>query len=135
MNEDILDQLKDCIVDALGVRKEEIQLDSQIINDLGADSLDLVEITYLIETRFNISVERGAIMKRIQAILPAERFFNEKGYVSDEGKNVIRQELPELAETQFPDKLNFNEIALFFTVETFLKLVNRAIETQHLIES
>jgi acyl carrier protein len=130
MNEEILRTVKQCIVDAVGVSHDEINLHSQLVNDLGADSLDLVELVYLIETRFDISLQRGAIMKRIQSVMPEDEFLDSEGFVTDAGKAMIRRELPELAAVQFAGKMPFNTVVYYFTVEIFVNLIARALDAK-----
>ena len=52
----IPNKVKDLIVQSLGVNASEITLDSSFIDDLGADSLDIVELVMLIEKEFGIEI-------------------------------------------------------------------------------
>lgn len=126
--EDIVKAVKECIVDAVGVREEEISLTSQLVNDLGADSLDLVELIYLLETKFEISLQRGAIMERIRTVMPEEEFLTEEGFISEDGRKVIRKELPELTDVEFAPDMNFQSIIAYFTVEIFVNLIERSLQ-------
>lgn len=131
MNRDeVIKAVKECIVDAVGVREEEIELSSQLVNDLGADSLDLVELIYLLETKFNISLQRGAIMERIRTVMPEEEFITEEGYISEKGREVIRRELPELSHVEFAPDMNFQSIIAYFTVEIFVNLIDRSLQSK-----
>lgn len=123
--EEIIEIVKESIVDSVGVNIEEIKLQSQLVNDLGADSLDLVALIYQLETKLGISMQRGAIMERIRTVIPEEEFITEEGFVSDKGKEVIRKELPELSHIVFPEQMNFQSIVTYFTVETFVKLIEK----------
>jgi acyl carrier protein len=55
------DQLINLIANELSVIKENINLDTDIHDDLGADSLDVVELVMSIEDTFNVSVPEGEI--------------------------------------------------------------------------
>ena len=50
------DKVKDMLVDKLGVAPEKVTMESEIIKDLGADSLDVVEMLLSLEENFNITV-------------------------------------------------------------------------------
>ena len=50
------DKLKDILVDVLGVKAEDIKAESKFIDDLGADSLDLVELVMAFEDKFGIEI-------------------------------------------------------------------------------
>ena len=49
-------KLRDIIVEQLGVDADEVQVDSHFIDDLGADSQDLVELVMAVEEEFNIKI-------------------------------------------------------------------------------
>ncbi len=50
------EQVKDMLVEKLGVSPEQVTLESEIIKDLGADSLDVVEMLLSLEENFNVTV-------------------------------------------------------------------------------
>ena len=50
------EKVRDIIVDKLGVAPEKIQIDSHFIDDLGADSLDTVELVMAFEEEFNVEI-------------------------------------------------------------------------------
>ena len=56
VNPEILAKLKNIIVEQLGVDEAEVQLDSHLIDDLGADSLDVVELIMACEEEFGIEI-------------------------------------------------------------------------------
>ena len=56
MDMDILNKVKRIIVDQLGVDEEKIDKNSSFIDDLGADSLDIVELIMAFEEEFDIEI-------------------------------------------------------------------------------
>ncbi len=52
----MLERLKKVIVEQLGVDENEITLDSSFVDDLGADSLDVVELIMALEEEFNVEI-------------------------------------------------------------------------------
>jgi acyl carrier protein len=56
MNEEIYEKLKGIIVEQLGVKEEEISPEAHFADDLGADSLDIVEMIMAVEEEFGIQV-------------------------------------------------------------------------------
>jgi acyl carrier protein len=50
------DKLKEILVDVLGVKAEDVKAESKFIDDLGADSLDLVELIMAFEDKFNVEI-------------------------------------------------------------------------------
>ncbi|MEL6343344.1 MAG: acyl carrier protein [Myxococcota bacterium] len=54
--EEVVTKVKELICQSLGVNEDEIKPDSSFIDDLGADSLDIVELVMLIEKDFDIEI-------------------------------------------------------------------------------
>ena len=54
----IFEKVREAFVEALGVDDDEVQPESKIFDDLGAESLDLLEIVYLLEHEFDIKIPR-----------------------------------------------------------------------------
>ena len=57
----ILDKVKEILADTLGVSEDELSADTNIATDLGADSLDVVEILMAIQDEFDVEVPDSEI--------------------------------------------------------------------------
>ena len=55
-NEELFEKLKGMIVDQLGVDEDSMTMESSFVDDLNADSLDMVELVMAMEQEFDISV-------------------------------------------------------------------------------
>lgn len=54
--EDVIEKVKDLISSSLGVSADEVESSSSFIDDLGADSLDIVDLVIAIEKEFDIEI-------------------------------------------------------------------------------
>lgn len=54
--EEIFEKVADVIVDQLNVERDDVADEAAFIDDLGADSLDLVELVMALEAEFNVSI-------------------------------------------------------------------------------
>ena len=54
--EELLKKITAVVVEKLGVKAEDVPLDSAFVNDLGADSLDRVELVMALEDEFDIEI-------------------------------------------------------------------------------
>jgi acyl carrier protein len=66
--EEIKQKVTDIVVDVLGVEAREVQESSDIQNDLGADSLDVVELTMNVESKFDIELGDAAEIEKIHTV-------------------------------------------------------------------
>ena len=55
-SEEIFDKIKEIIVEQLGVAEASVTMDASFIDDLGADSLDIVELIMAIEEEFDLEI-------------------------------------------------------------------------------
>ena len=74
----ILERVTDIVAEQLGVDKEKISSDTSFVNDLGADSLDTVELVMELEEEFDINIPDDAAEK-IQTVGQAVSFIEENG--------------------------------------------------------
>ena len=65
------DKVKDLVVEQLGVEADEVSIDSTFIDDLGADSLDIVELIMAFEEEFGIEIpdEAAEKIKTVQDVV------------------------------------------------------------------
>ncbi len=74
---DIKSQVVSIIVDKLGVEESQVTDDANFTKDLGADSLDTVELIMQLEKQFDISIE-DSDAEKIQTVGDVVKFLNEK---------------------------------------------------------
>ncbi len=72
------DKIKDIIVDQLGVDANEVTLEAHFIEDLGADSLDTVELVMAFEDEFKIEIP-DEDAEKITTVGTAVSYLKEKG--------------------------------------------------------
>ena len=65
------DKVRDIVVEQLGVEADDVTIDSTFIDDLGADSLDIVELIMAFEEEFNIEIpdEAAEKIKTVQDVV------------------------------------------------------------------
>jgi acyl carrier protein len=66
-DKEIYEQVKEAVVEALGVEEEEVNPNAVLFDDLGAESLDLLDIVFRLEKTFNIKIPRGGIQQDMLA--------------------------------------------------------------------
>lgn len=120
----VFPQVAGTVADAIGCEVEKVKLDSSLIDDLGAESIDFVDIIFRLQRLFKVKIPRGKIVEEARGSL-AEAEFEKAGVVSDAGVARLRAFLSEVPPERFKSPLNVADIPRLFTVETFCKLAIR----------
>ena len=60
-DEEIYQKVRDCLMDALGVDEDEVKPEATLIGDLGAESIDFLDIIFRLEKTFEIKIPRGEL--------------------------------------------------------------------------
>ncbi len=74
---EIVEKVKDIIVEELGVEREKLTDDASFMEDLGADSLDTVELVMAFEKEFDIDIPDEEAEK-LRTVGDALKYLNEK---------------------------------------------------------
>jgi acyl carrier protein len=120
----IFPKVAETVAEAIGCEVEKVKLDSSLIDDLGAESIDFVDIVFRLQRFFKVKIPRGKILEEARGSL-AESEFEQAGVVSDAGVARLRAFLSEVPPERFKSPLNVADIPRLFTTETFCKLVLR----------
>ena len=112
------------MAEALGCEVEQVKLEASLIDDLGAESIDFLDIVFRLERTFKVKIPRGKIVEDARGDL-AEAEFDRAGVVSDAGLARLKSFLNEVPADRFKSPLTVADIPRLFTPETFCKLVIR----------
>jgi len=120
----IFPKVAEIMADALGCEVAEVKPDASLIKDLGAESIDFLDIVFRLERGFKVKIPRGKIVEDARGSL-SEADFEKGGVVTDAGVARLKDFLSEVPPDRFPSPLKVAEIPKLFTVETFCKMVIR----------
>jgi acyl carrier protein len=120
----IFPKVAETIADAIACDVEKVKLDSSLVVDLGAESIDFVDILFRLQQQFKVKIPRGKIVEDARGSL-TEAEFEKAGVVSEAGAARLRAFLSEVPADRFKTPLKTSEIPKLFTVETFCKMVIR----------
>ena len=123
---DIFEQLKPLLVEVLGVAPEKIHQDSVLVPDLGAESIDLLDLSFRVEETFNVTVESNEIEREASKRLPGG-VYEKDGRLTDEALAEIRKALPELDRGKLVPGLKKMDLPSLLTVQFFVKLIERKL--------
>src|SRR5213592_1017623 len=96
--EEIFDKVQSTLVDALSVDEEEVTPESTLTGDLGAESIDFLDIVFRLEKTFNIKIPRGELFP--EDILSNVQYVQD-GKLTAEGLAQLKQRMPFADLTKF----------------------------------
>ena len=126
---DVYPKVREIVADVLVIDEDEVSLNSRLIADLGAESIDFLDLVFQLEKEFKIKIPRGQLEKNARGDLP-EAEFEKGGVLTSQGLVALQNYLSEIPADQFKANMKVNEIPMLFTVETFCKLVIAAMSEQ-----
>jgi acyl carrier protein len=117
---EIYEKVKGCLIEALGVDEEEIQPGSSIMDDLGGESIDFLDIVFRLEKAFNIKIPRGGLFP--ENILSNSAFVKD-GVVTAEGLEELKKRMPFADLAGFEKDPRINNFSKIFTVDFICRYV------------
>ena len=117
-------KIAEIIAAALPCEIEKVKPEASLIDDLGAQSIDFLDIIFRIERAFKVKIPRGKIIEEARGDLSAAEF-DQRGVVSAAGQERLKSFLSEVPPERFPAPLKVADIPRLFTTETFCKMVIR----------
>ena len=127
MTEDeIFERLKPLLTEVLGVAPEKIRPESVLVADLGAESIDLLDLSFLIEEKFNVTIEGNEIEREATKRLPGG-VYEKDGRLTDEALAEIRKCAPELDAGKLITGLRKLDLPMLLTVRFFVRLIARKL--------
>lgn len=120
----IFPKVAEIMADALGCDVEQVKPDSSLIDDLGGESIDFLDLVFRLERAFKVKIPRGKIIEDARGPL-TEAEFEQGGIVTDAGYERLKNFLNEVPADRFKKPLKAATIPRLFTAETFCKMVIR----------
>jgi len=119
--DEVYEEVKEVLIDALGLDDDEVTPKSTLMGDLGAESIDFLDIVFRLEKAFDIKVPR-------EELFPAEAVLNNPEFVSggkltEKGIAELKDKMPHTDLTEFEKDPNVNNIADLFTVDAVVNFV------------
>src|SRR2546427_7511318 len=113
--EEIYTKVSATLVEALNVDEEDVKPTSTLQGDLGAESIDFLDIVFRLEREFGIKIPRGELFP--ESIFSGDPEFVENGHVTAKGLAELRARMPFADLSSFEKNPDVSGISDLFTVE------------------
>jgi acyl carrier protein len=118
--EEIYSKVTTVLVDALGVDETEIRPDAVIRDDLGAESIDFLDIQFRLEKAFGIKIPKGDMFPEN---LETDERFVQNGKVTPAGITELKKRMPKSDFTQFEKDPELEKMSRLFTVDAIVNYI------------
>src|SRR5438034_5975068 len=113
--DEIYSKVSATLVEALNVDEDDIKPSATLQGDLGAESIDFLDIVFRLERGFGIKIPRGELFP--ESIFQGDPEFVQNGKVTDKGIAELRARLPFADVNAFAEDPQMNKISDLFTVD------------------
>lgn len=115
--EEIFKKVQAVLVDALGVDEDEVTPDAVIKDDLGAESIDFLDIMFRLEKAFGIKIPRGDLIPENVATDPN---FVKDGVVTPQALAMLKEKMPHSDFSEFEQDPRLDNMSRLFTVKAIV---------------
>lgn len=123
--EEIFQTIKSVLVEALSVEEEDVTMEATLVGDLGAESIDFLDIAFRLEKALDIKIPRGELF-------PDDVFTNSEyvqdGRVTEAGLAELRSRMPFANLDEFAKNPVVQEFANLLTVADMCRFVETKVE-------
>ena len=117
---EVFEKVQEVLVEALGVDEDEVTAEATLTGDLGAESIDFLDIVFRLEKAFDIKIPRGELFP--DNILNNPEFVQD-GKLTDKGLSELKQRMPHADFSEFEKDPDVNKMAELFKVQTIVNYV------------
>ena len=120
-----IDRVRKIIAEALYIDEGEVTPEASLVKDLGAESIDFLDIVFRLEREFSIKVPKGILEQRARGGLSDEEFAVD-GRLTSQAIANLRNVMPESL-ARITTGLTIRDIPALFTATTFARLVDEQL--------
>ncbi|MCY2946173.1 MAG: acyl carrier protein [Gemmataceae bacterium] len=119
--EEIFKKVSATLVEALNVDEDEISPSSTLNGDLGAESIDFLDIVFRLEREFGIKIPRNELFP--EAIFQGDADFVKDGKVTPKGLQELREKMPFADLSSFEKNPEATDLSELFTVDLIARYI------------
>lgn len=124
--DEVRQRVEQVLVDALGVDDEEVVETATLTGDLGAESIDFLDIVFRLEKKFEIKIPKGELFP--DDILNNPNYVGAGGKMSPQGLDQLKRSMPHADFTDFEKDPAVSKVPELFTVKTIVRYVQRKLD-------
>jgi acyl carrier protein len=116
--------VQEAVVGALGVSEDEAGPDATLMDDLGAESIDLLDILFRVERSTGVKIQASDLGEYIQGGIPDDKFSDENEVITSEGMEHLKKVMPQIDADALQGQLQAEDVIKHFTVQNLATMVS-----------
>src|SRR5881396_1047761 len=108
------DAVREAVASALGLEDDEVAPEATLMDDLGAESIDLLDILFRIERSTGVKIQASDLGDYIQGGMSEEEFGDGSGNVSRKGLEHLSKVMPQIDADEYEGKLEAEKVISHF---------------------
>ncbi len=123
--EEIYEKVAETLVDALGLDDDEVTPEATLVGDLGAESIDFLDIVFRLEKAFDLKIPRGELFP--ENLTAGDPNLVKDGVVTEQGVAMLREKLPFADVDAFAEDPQVENIGDLFTVQMIVNYLDQKL--------
>lgn len=125
-DQEVFDRLLPLIQEVTGVPADRIRMESVLVEDLGAESLDLLDLSFLIEETFDVTLGADEFERQARSALP-NGVYEKDGLLTEAAIRRLREVLPEVPPETIQPGMPKVALPKVLNVAVFVHLIQRKL--------
>lgn len=121
--QDTYSAVQAAVVEALGLDESEVTPNSTLLDELGAESIDLLDILFRIERQTGVKIQASDLSAYIQGGIPDDEFGDANEMITPQGMEQLKKVMPQINTDELAGKLKADEVMNLFTVQNLADMV------------
>lgn len=123
--DEIAAAVHEAVAEALALDEDEVTPDATLMDELGAESIDLLDILFRLERSVGVKIQASDLSEYVQGGIPDDEFGDENEIITPKGMAHLATVMPQLDTEALAGKLRAEEVMSHFTVDNLVTLVER----------
>lgn len=128
--EAVIEEVKKAIAETLNIDKNGIQPDNSLIKDLGAESLDFLDVNYRLEQAFGVKMARHFVLEHIEEMFGEGSAIDENSQLTDKAVSLLKIRLGGNLPAELKAGVDMDEVPTLVTVQSIAKGVQDILESR-----
>jgi acyl carrier protein len=124
----ISEAVQKAVVEAVGAEPEEVVPEATLLDELGAESIDLLDILFRLERSIGVKIQASQLAEYVQGGIPDDEFGDENEIITERGLAQLKRVMPQIDVAELSGRLQATQVMGLFTVDNLVDLVVAQVE-------